>query len=365
MWTIFWMGVLFQGAISYDKDDIKRTNIHRSQYFTSDNNSLHKAPSNHIQRKQLNNFGVKVTKQAVIYHGFFFRNLCGKDRFYQEFNVCKKNKTAVINCLTLLSERGLLGRREILINGAHGLGIRFLTGGLVYASVYHEIKAGCKKSQLIRRMKSCIHKHGKTSVCLTKLQQQGLIGPGEIFRRLVVYKIKKVKGTNLRTKGHLKAAIKHHRRPISLKFKNGRLIHGGKEYRLRCTRRHFFRVWRRCMHRYRLKNVCFRRLKILKIFIPYQEGYYGDEEHISHKIKSEDEYLRQLAKLALRHAKEKDNSKTIYSNSMSFDGSQVHRTYVKTAKKTNRKQHLNDVKHTVDKISKESDENHGYVSSEE
>ncbi|CAG2251907.1 unnamed protein product [Mytilus edulis] len=309
-------------AISYDKDDIKRTNIHRSQYFTSDNNSLHKAPNIHIQRKQLNNFGVKVTKQAVIYHGFFFRNLCGKDRFYQEFNVCKKNKTAVINCLTLLSERGLLGRREILINGAHGLGIRFLTGGLVYASVYHEIKAGCKKSQLIRRMKSCIHKNGKTSVCLTKLQQQGLIGPGEIFRRLVVYKIKKVKGTNLRTKGHLKAAIKHHRRPISLKFKNGRLIHGGK-------------------------------------------GYYGDEEHISHRIKSVDEYLRQLAKLASRHAKEKANSKTIYSNSMSSDGSQVHRTYVKTAKKTNRKQHLNDVKHTVDKISKESDENHGYGSSEE
>lgn len=77
-------------------------------------------------------------------------------------------------------------------------------------------------------MKSCIHKNGQTSVCLTKLQQQGLIGPGEIFRRLVVYKIKKVKGTNLRTKVHLKAAIKHHRRPISLKFKNGRLLHEGK-----------------------------------------------------------------------------------------------------------------------------------------
>lgn len=94
-------------------------------------------------------------------------------------------------------------------------------------------------------------------------------------------------------------------------------------------------------------------------------GYYGDEEHISHRIKSVDEYLRQLAKLALRHAKEKVNSKTIYSNSMSSDGSQVHRTYIKTAKKTNRKQHLNVVKHTVYKISKESGEKHEYGSSEE
>ncbi|XP_063426016.1 uncharacterized protein LOC134709806 [Mytilus trossulus] len=365
MWTIFWLGVLFQGAISYDKDDIKRTNIHQSYAFDSDSNSRHKGPNNQIQRKQWNDSGVKVTKQAIIYHGFFFRNLCGKDRFYHEFNVCKRNNTAVINCLTLLSERGLLGRREILINGVHGLGIRFLTGGLVYASVYYEIKPGCKKSQLIRRMKSCIHKNGQTSVCLTKLRQQGIIGPGEIFRRLVVYKIKKVKGTKLRTKGHLKAAIKHHRRPISLKFKNGRLIQGGKEYRLRCTRRHFFRVWRRCIHRYHQKNVCFRRLKILKIFIPYQEGYYGDEEHIDHKIKSVDEYLRQLAKLALRHAKKKANSNTIYSNSMSSDGSKVHRTYVKATKKTNIKQRLNVVKHTVDKISKESGENHGYESSGE
>ncbi|XP_052104271.1 uncharacterized protein LOC127737520 isoform X1 [Mytilus californianus] len=340
MWTIFWLVILFQGAISYDKDDFKRTNI------DGEHNYLHKGQTNYMHRKHMNDFGVKITKRAVIYHGFYFRNLCGRTRFYHEFNVCKKDKMAVINCLTLLSERGLLGRREILINGVHGLD--------------YEFKPGCRKSRVKRRMKSCIHKNGQTSVCLTKLQQQGLIGPGQVFRRLVVYKIKRVKGRKLRTKGHLKPVIKHHIRPISLKFKNGRLIHGGKEYRLQCTQRHFFRVWRRCIHRYFHENVCFRRMKILKIFIPYEEGYYGDEEHINHSIKSVDEYLRQLVMLAKRRAKKKIDSKNIYSNTMSADGSNVHRPYVHTENKTNRKHHLKVVKHTAGKM-----QNHGYESNEE
>ncbi|CAC5405482.1 unnamed protein product [Mytilus coruscus] len=359
MWRIFWLVILFQGAISYDKDDLKRTNI------DGEHNYLHKGQTNYMHRKQMNGFGVKVTKRAVIYHGFYYRNLCGRTRFYHEFNVCKKDKMAVINCLTLLSERGLLGRREILINGVHGLGIRFLPGGLVYTQVYYEFKPGYRKSRVKRRMKYCIHKNGQTSVCLTKLQQQGLIGPGQVFRRLVVYKIKKVKGRKLSTKGHLKAVIKHHIRPISLKFKNGRLIHGGKEYRLRCTQRHFFRVWRRCIHRYFHENVCFRRMKILKIFIPYAEGYYGDEERINHSIKSVDEYLRQLVMLAKRHAKKKIDSKNVYSNTMSADGSNVHRTYVHTENKTKRKQHFKVFKHTADKMHQEIGENHGYESNEE
>lgn len=246
-------------------------NLHGEMYGYKDHRTVSNQPVYAVH-------GVKFTMTGFWYKGFYYKRLCSKTRLYHALSTCSRIPGGVESCLPWLYKQHLIGRREVFMKDGHGIGIKFDIGSIIFGPIFYNIH--CRVSRLRRYMNMCVHKYGDTLICLIKLQNMGWIGKSRVFRDVYLKDLAK----KIHTVEPHRPAVKKTISKKTITFINGRFVYKGKEYRLKCTQKNFIRLWYRCIGRYHLESTCFRRLRILKIFIPYVKGYYGDHYPVNPHI---------------------------------------------------------------------------------
>ncbi|VDI65605.1 Hypothetical predicted protein, partial [Mytilus galloprovincialis] len=147
----------------------------------------------------------------------------------------------------------------------HQFGIDLIGNGLRYKNYFYHYHV--RSLEFIWTMTSCYNSFHHASICVPKLQKQGLIGAphpltGYVGRNTGYHGFKIVHG-RFSYHGH----GYHGYDQLGFKIVHGGFSYHGKAYTLKCSESRFYKVWDDCYGHYHKGSLCFDRL--------FKQGLFG------------------------------------------------------------------------------------------
>ncbi|XP_063427259.1 uncharacterized protein LOC134710791 [Mytilus trossulus] len=192
--------------------------------------------------KRFRKLGVSLVGRGILYHSYYYKLRCEYTTFYTILRQCERSHGGANVCISRMFRRKLIGRRHKFkrFGKGFGLGVRFVRKGVVFEQSFYKFLI--KRRLFIRYMTTCYNEYGNTKSCIAQLGKQGIIGAAHVYTEVTKHSM------SLTTLLHGTNPNAHH------------FVYKGSAYKLRCSVKRFYRLWRRCMRKHNNVFVCFSRL---------------------------------------------------------------------------------------------------------
>ncbi|CAC5364825.1 HNRNPABD [Mytilus coruscus] len=262
--------------------------------------------------------GFSIRNNRFTYGGIGYKLMCARSRFYRLWGECYNRYHSVGNCFGRLRRQHLFyrydgaGYSSVAHNAYgpdyssgitfdygyyrshHGFSIRnnrFTYGGIGY-------KLMCARSRFYRLWGQCYNRYHSVGSCFGRLRRQHLFYRygGEDYSHV---------GVDAYGPGYSSGPVFDHSYYSShhgFRIRHHRFSYNGIAYKLKCSRRRFYRLWGQCYHRYHSVGTCFGRLRSHHLFY----RYLGDHQAILNKHlylhkKIADNHVRRVHNVAKSH----------------------------------------------------------------
>nr|ALA16016.1 YGH-rich protein-1 [Mytilus coruscus] len=210
--------------------------------------------------RRFHQLGIDLIGNGLRYKNYYYARKCEPLKLYNAFSACFNEYGSIGDCFPGLIKTGLIGHRHAFqkYGRSFGLGVKFVRRGIIYhETVYHY---HVRSLEFIWTMTSCYNAFHHASICVPKLQKQGLIGAPHPLT------------------GYVGGTTGYH----GFKIVNGRFSYHGHAYKLSCSRTHFYSVWNKCYTQYHSVSRCFGYLQQQHLFVSYSSssivGYHGYDQ---------------------------------------------------------------------------------------
>ncbi|XP_071159506.1 uncharacterized protein [Mytilus edulis] len=210
--------------------------------------------------RRFHQFGIDLIGNGLRYKNYYFARKCEPLKLYNAFSSCFNEYGRIEDCFPGLIKDGLIGHQHHYqrYGRSYGLGVKFVRRGIIYhKTVYHY---HVRSLEFIWTMTSCYNSFHHASICVQKLQKQGLIGAPHPLTGYV--------GRNTGYHG--------------FKIVHGRFSYHGHAYKLSCSTTRFYSVWNKCYNHYHSVGRCFGYLQQKHLFVSYSStsivGYHGYDQ---------------------------------------------------------------------------------------
>ncbi|VDI26162.1 Hypothetical predicted protein [Mytilus galloprovincialis] len=209
--------------------------------------------------RRFHQFGIDLIGNGLRYKNYYFARKCEPLKLYNAFSSCFNEYGRIGDCFPGLIKSGLIGHQHHYqkYGRSYGLGVKFVRRGIIYhETVYHY---HVRSLEFIWTMTSCYNAFHHASICVPKLQKQGLIGAPHPLT------------------GHVGRSIGYH----GFKIVHGRFSYHGHVYKLSCSTTRFYSVWNKCYNHYHSVGRCFGYLQQKHLFVSYSStsiGYHGYDQ---------------------------------------------------------------------------------------
>ncbi|CAC5364818.1 unnamed protein product [Mytilus coruscus] len=192
--------------------------------------------------KRFRKLGVSLVGRGILYHRYYYKLRCEYTKFYTILRQCERSHGRANVCISRMFRRKLIGRRHKFKRFGYGfgLGVKFVQKGVVYKHSFYKFLI--KRRLFIGYMTTCFNEYGNTKSCMAKLGKQGIIGAAQ------KYKEETKQNMSLTTLLHGINPKAHH------------FVYKGSAFKLRCSVKRFYRLWRHCKRKHHNVFVCFSRL---------------------------------------------------------------------------------------------------------
>ncbi|XP_071160962.1 uncharacterized protein [Mytilus edulis] len=210
--------------------------------------------------RRFHQFGIDLIGNGLRYKNYYFARKCEPLKLYNAFSSCFNEYGRIRDCFPGLIKDGLIGNQHHYqrYGRSYGLGVKFVRRGIIYhKTVYHY---HVRSLQFIWTMTSCYNSFHHASICVPKLQKQGLIGAPHPLT------------------GYVGRSTGYH----GFKIVHGRFSYHGHAYKLSCSTTRFYSVWNKCYNHYHSVGRCFGYLQQKHLFVSYSStsivGYHGYDQ---------------------------------------------------------------------------------------